>query len=174
MISNPHCRAEADHAFYNSIAGPDLQKYFLKHCTEEKGGLVKSRRGFFRVTTPLVGFKALQGYRICSLLFPVGTRIYQSFSYSENDPFSHRNYTLYKLRASKAVPVRISNMYSGESTAYGYSIHDGHFVYKVGDPVSPKNSFSNKQSSCESGIHFYLNLGHALEHAKYQPSTRKS
>ena len=70
-----------------------------------------------------------------------------------------------KHRASKAIVLEITLLYSGRSVDEALSGWDSRYVYKVGQTVAPLHPFSeNTNSSCESGVHFFRDKKRAEEY----------
>lgn len=135
-----------------AILGKDLKKYFMSHVKRT------GSPGFYEVHTPLKVFKKLYYNRIASLLILPGEIIYAG---EVGWTYNHTCY--HKMRASSAWVEQIAEINSGFIREYGSAMHEN-FTYRTGEMVFPNQLFSHIERQCDSGIHFFLNLKHALEY----------
>lgn len=146
---------------YPTLTGAPLRKYFLEYATPSK----EFGEGFYVVHKPLPAFKKAYnrhtGFwdrhsRIVNLVIPVGAIVYVKDITRSTDKR--------KMRADKAYVHSIADMHSKQprKVAHAGWAHD--FVYRVGEHVIPHQPFCTVPSTCESGIHFFLNLQDALSY----------
>ena len=65
-----------------------------------------------------------------------------------------------KCRASKA---RVLEALNTNETEF-YSIHDPHFIYKVGETVEASDFNDDIREECKPGIHFFMTLEEAIKY----------
>ncbi len=111
----------------------------------------------------LIGYKKIyyrRGFALTSLIVTLKIPARASVINSEGYRFS-------KCRTSEAKVISIKKM-NGEDVdkkIVCFSFYDEEFIYKTGRIVKPKKKFNtNKFSTCESGIHFYLTKTRARNH----------
>lgn len=135
----------------------DLLRYFMEHA--EQDGPTGTRGCFYKVTKELKVFKKLRQERIANLVIPVGALVR-----APHDAFNpHFCPIVQKMRASNAFVHSISDK-SGKAFDVGFSIWDRAFKYRTGSTICPEQGFSMEDLSCNSGIHFFLNLIDAYEY----------
>lgn len=168
MKLTPSIKKELIYLKDNPIIGRKLGEYFQEHVEKHHF------RNFYVAKKPLHVFKALRGDRISSLVIPVGAHIFtedvtdshrKKWSFPGDIPSTY----LLKMRASRAIPVLIINPYTGEECHVACSKKDPLFEYRVGRETRPANGFSYEEEECAGGIHFFLNLGHALGYMGFNP-----
>jgi hypothetical protein len=157
------------------IQGDKLKTHILAHCipvrvthTNDFGRRI-SQADFYKVVHPLHVFKKVHvhskfvngdGYRvqaIANLIIPVGALIYAAnYSFWENEGSDAR-----KMRASAAEVHSIATVHSKKQVSTANSPRRKIFKYTVGLTVTPELRFSRRESQCESGIHFFVNLADA-------------
>lgn len=139
------------------ITGKDLYDYFLEHVKR------KEETSFYEVSKPLRVFKKVNlhyNYGIANLVIPTGAVVYAS----PNAFYGFINLSnCFKMRASSAHVHSVVNVKGGK-VSVGWSSHTVSFVYKAGMKIQPEYGFSRRNSTCASGIHFFLNLKHALQY----------
>ena len=142
------------------VKGMVLKDYFMSHVKKTEN------KNFYEVVKPLYVFKKTittgDTFRSCitNLIIPKGTIIYCCANVF--DYFNQRSDR--KMRASRAIvhsSVRIADTNKTDNT---WSLQDATFIYKNGKTVNPRFGFSMKNSHCESGIHFFLNLQDAIDY----------
>jgi hypothetical protein len=142
------------------VTGRELCDYLDAHT---KRSAPSSK--FREVTEPLRVFKKVRvdayyygrGYAIANLIIPKGAFIYAGDTVGSMDRHDR------KMRASEAKVHSIVGL-DRKRLDRACSSFAPTFVYRVGDVVRPVYGFSWEADQCESGIHFYLNLGDALNH----------
>ena len=158
-------------------------------CKEGGDSLLWKRgcaRNFVTVTDTLYVFKKTQNDRlscdrrqmITNLIIPVGAIIhipYDAYTCKESDSR--------KMRTNKAIVhsnVMCTNMHHfghispsefskqklerWTQRAVAHSQYLNEFTYKVDHLVKPRQAFSLVTGSCESGIHFFVNVVDALKY----------
>ena len=142
------------------VLGEDLRTHLLAHATPQPG-----EPYLYTVHTPLHVFKkarADQGWGevLINLVIPVGEFLFASEKawISDNWTISYR-----KMRASKAKVHSIINLDTRKEVVTAKSDYSTWFKYRKGKTVTP-NHFSKQNQFCAGGIHFFLNVGDALNY----------
>ena len=143
-----------------------LKEYFLSHMYE--GPTVAAN--IFKVRVPLRVFKKTRRSRnstpyyspnpaIVNLTIPEGGYVYANpGAFMLGSRMDYR-----KMRASKAIVHSVINPKTQKKLGSSRSDYDLHFVYKPGKIVTP-SGFSYQDEICGAGIHFFLNVGDALNY----------
>jgi hypothetical protein len=141
------------------ITGRKLLDYFMQYVVPT------DQQCFYTVHKPLPVFKKalhddrIGGRVIVNLLIPVGAIVYAGVdAFDASSRQKHR-----KMRASAADVHSVANI-NGTPSKRAVSWYDPGFYYHAGDRLSPRNAFSQMDATCAPGIHFFLNLGDALEY----------
>lgn len=141
----------------NTIVGKELKKYFMEHVE------VFPICGFYKVVRPLHVFKKTfsSNYNdsiITNLIIPIGAVIYVN-----DRAWGTKTYVeTRKMRASRALVHSSFDLIRKKRIPITYSEYCSAFQYKEGTTVVPKSEFSYESETCDSGIHFFLNLNDAL------------
>jgi hypothetical protein len=121
----------------------------------------KQEKDVFRDTVDkIIRLTPCEKRGIANIIIPAGAEIYYG---------AHGEHSVHfgKVRASKAILHSISRQSNGDYVGFGRSSHDMSYLYKTStcqaDPIKaiilkPTESFSKKWDTCESGIHFFLDL----------------
>lgn len=139
----------------------DLRAHLLAHATPQP-----DEPYLYTVHTPLHVFKKARknklsyGCVLINLVIPVGEFLFASEKawISDNWTISYR-----KMRASKAKVHSIINLDTREEVVTATSDYNYSFKYRKGKTVTP-NHFSKQNQICTGGIHFFLNVGDALDY----------
>ena len=142
------------------LLGQDLLEYLDAHTHTYLS------ENFRVVKRPLLCFKKAYetsaGARaIVNLSLPVGTIIHhrRRLILRGSEDIVH-----YKMRASRARVHSVVVSRSRRKAEAAFSGNDPNFLYRTGDLVHPRFAFSQFDETCASGIHFFLNLKHALDY----------
>lgn len=142
------------------VKGRALKAYFNEHVKP-----VPNQPDFYEVVEPLRVFKRVvlrpsHFYAIANLSIPVGARIYaHPEGFVVKGAMSYR-----KMRASEASVHSIIKQFDGSELQEACALRNIRFKYRPGAVVIPTKGFDATPRTCASGIHFFLNLGDALEY----------
>jgi hypothetical protein len=153
------------HSVKHRVRTPDSDWY-----TSKPTALIE-RQGFRKVTKPMHVFKKVNLKKngaaavIANLIIPVGALFYCDselfyWQLSNSSWFGPSR----KMRASEAKVVSLVKARSQESVQLARSSYDSSFTYEPGQIVKPVDKFSREEDECSSGIHFFINLGDALDY----------
>jgi hypothetical protein len=92
---------------------------------------------------------------IVNLIIPRGSRIYIGRVRMQG--------VHYKVRASQAMVHSIAN-FQGKEKDIAYALYDRMYSYKPGKLKRPEKPFYMGFNECGSGIHFFLDIGSALQY----------
>lgn len=147
---------------YPIVYGKELKNYFMDHVKKYDG-----EANFYKVQKPLHAFKktlhngtnSFQHCVIVNLIIPKDAIVY-----ADSEVFSRRLYfNDRKMRASEAF-VHSQHLLNSKTVNTSYAFHEN-FKYSTGETVHPtRNAFSWDNVACEAGIHFFLNVGDALDY----------
>lgn len=140
-----------------------------------KGAIVRTaRHGFYKVVESIGVFKKtfvphpIYGRTmdavIVNLIIPVGALIHVPPRFAGDPP---KGFVQRKFRASEAFVhsqyvIDHYNHKDSKPVTRSVSGWDETFEYKTGATVRPKEPFDMQRGTCESGIHFFVNLKKAL------------
>ena len=138
-----------------------LRTYLLAHATPKPG-----EPWLYTVHTPLHVFKKActsQGWEevLINMIIPADEFLFASEKAWISDSWTI-NYR--KMRASKAKVHSIVQILTHEQLSSARSNYDSYFKYRVGKSVLPAR-FTSRDVSCDPGIHFFLNVGDALNYS---------
>ena len=99
----------------------------------------------------IIGWKVAHG-ALVKLLIPADAR--------------RSNATGRKCRCDKAVVTSITDE-NGSPVESAKSSHDQHFIYRVGETVTPDGFDEDRWDECSHGIHFFITAAEAIDYASY-------
>ena len=138
----------------------DLRTHLLAHATPQP-----NKPYFYTVHTPLHVFKKArtsQGWEevLINMIIPADEFLFASEKAWISDSWTI-NYR--KMRASKAKVHSIVQILTHEQLSSARANYDPSFKYHVGKSVLPAR-FTRRDAICGPGIHFFLNVGDALNY----------
>ena len=113
--------------------------------------------GVFKVLTKeQIVYKALisefnENSVTAKLLLPVGTKVYLTYD---------------KCRADQAKVLKMNKLGKAEEVTVARSTFNPRFKYKTGATIKPQFKFSEENSKCASGIHFFRTLKEARKYLR--------
>lgn len=132
-----------------------------------------------RAIRPLRVYKKTQN-TIVSLEIPIGSLVHFNDEITESQFNGSRNSRKMRASAGRVVQQisfdRLQYLDAGTSRVKGFTLvnardvissrseYDRFFFYTTGNIVTPVCDFYKFRGTCETGIHFYINLSDALTH----------